>query len=793
MNRDKLFQGKTLAGLLIAVTLFSSGCLESGSGSSSQNASNNVVDLGFLGLQSAIASTSGVTLTWIQATSSATVGYQVFQVLPSLALVPLSTIPDSTQTSFVDTTAAGATRSYIVRAFDASGRTDGNSVIKTAVSYAGITSATATGSTTIHLAFPATGISTLGGRIYMTRKGQTTMLSLISNTATSYDVTGLRSGTNYTFSVKAVLSYSQEDGNTKTITAYTNSLALSGYRNVQSVYSVGTSASNPTNSVTLTFTNYWNLSFTPTYYVMRTTSPSSMDLTTPNTVACSSSTTGTCFVNCAAGSSTGNPYICVDNNVAGPPTVYKYFFVVQLNDGNANYFEEIPTGLTEDNYLVTVPIPPANMALVQRDAYNYYNCLRSGFSNVGSSAIDPLNHNRCAVSGYGATPYNTGGNAPALNLPSNYFDLGYSFFIDRFEAGCNWSKSASGGFCGASASAGDCVGSGPPNNSFGINNNVYYDPSGGKCYVKASGSWVEAQSATADKLSLLYTNEKLNFAPPLVWVDQAQANNICASVSVAGYGSKRLARQREMIAGGSWTSWQTNTVLEATQAGSNPASPLFQCNSSTHNGVSLGPISSYGQIGYYLAGITGGNVQSFTIGSANTSSCASQFGVQDIVGNVEEWTSDQISCDSTTNRCVGLTSSLDQGNRDILSLVFQNGTAGAGPFVDYTFTKNAGTSSPCVEDGGQDATFNYQLGLNIRNSNLVDSTGTGSMGMYQCTIPPDKFSLSIVPASGTTIRGLRAGGRWDDQGDAGVFRANFNALTTDRDVGAGFRCVLPAQ
>jgi hypothetical protein len=47
-------------------------------------------------------------------------------------------------------------------------------------------------------------------------------------------------------------------------------------------------------------------------------------------------------------------------------------------------------------------------------------------------------------------------------------------------------------------------------------------------------------------------------------------------------------------------------------------------------------------------------------GSTETSKCTSRFGVQDMVGNLAEWSSDQITC-STDNSCTGTSSTFDIG------------------------------------------------------------------------------------------------------------------------------------
>jgi hypothetical protein len=125
----------------------------------------------------------------------------------------------NTYNALVENLAAGKDYFFNVRALDLNSLTDGNTLQKSAFTYAGIKSAASTSSATAIVEFPAAeSAAELRVYCYKTSDGPSTspITTLNTNlgTTTSTIITGLSSGTNYTCFVKAVSAFTTlEDSN----------------------------------------------------------------------------------------------------------------------------------------------------------------------------------------------------------------------------------------------------------------------------------------------------------------------------------------------------------------------------------------------------------------------------------------------------------------------------------------------------------------------------------------------------------------------------------------------------
>jgi hypothetical protein len=124
--------------------------------------------------------------------------------------------------------------------------------------------------------------------------------------------------------------------------------------------------------------------------VLRVQSGGTVDFAT--STACTNTTTNTCIVNCTTAGGT-QIQKCTDTDVATSPAKYDYLLVAMASPAVA---ESIATASLAKQR-ITVPIPPDNMILVNRESVNYEMC-----SNLGQTP-DHNNKNRCVYTGYGAT------------------------------------------------------------------------------------------------------------------------------------------------------------------------------------------------------------------------------------------------------------------------------------------------------------------------------------------------------------------------------------------------------
>ena len=803
--------------LLIAVafigTVSLSGCLNGGdSGSTSSPASSTPTtspttkEFGFSGVSSvtALGSTS-LRIQWSLATDTSVTGYRIYEMGTDGTLTAIANVSSSTTSYNHSSLTAGTFHNYVVRAFDAT-LNDGNSNFKGNYTHSGATSVSITGTTTATINFAAAGSFADSVNVYGTSRGVTTLLGSATNSATSFSATGLKSGTTYTFSTKVVAAGIEYD-NSVSQSAQTTSQTSTKYKGVMLVQAYGDAPGAPTGTpqsrkTVITWNAFTGAVSSTAYSLVRTGQGAVLDSTT--TTACTSSLTTSCRVCTASGT---GPKTCSDTNVAASPQAYDYTVVLIPTTG---WPEEMP--VSDSAYRVTVQIPPDNMVLVHRDAANYEMCQLMGLSS------DALNHQRCVYTGIGALPYSTGPTASPLNLTSGYYDFGYNLFVDRWVAACNWTRSqANGGtgMCGASNTAGDCFGTATPTSTIGTQGNVYYDTDGGTCYYRQSGGWVDLNnsSLSSAERALAYTVDPASnggFKPPMVNINQSNSMSTCQAVTDGYYGSKRLLRNREYRAMAAWRTLTgepdmsgvsdplTDTQISSYEStsGATTHTTLNYCNANTHSGITATTFT-----GTELARVAAGGPDSFNIGSVGTKNCVSRYGVQDHVGNVWQWVSDQMTCSTASHTCTGIQSVVDTSNGysssfDMNNFLF-NGIQGPGATTggqvaaNYTFdwTISNGVVGGTGQGQGFGAGyFNFPLALP-----MVGNDGGNAKQISTMTAKFHGDYISIYTDNGNTSRGLVAGGTWGNGGTVGRWTSNWYYSPTATSNGIGFRCALPAE
>ena len=360
------------------------------------------------------------------------------------------------------------------------------------------------------------------------------------------------------------------------------------------------------------------------------------------TDGCLPDTVGSCVVTCDSGwgfrkgsASYAAPLDCTDIQVAYPN---KYDYVISLvRNGMVEEYPQDPT-TGDKNFRTMVAVPPPNMVLVHRESVNYEMC------RVLGKTPDPANLNRCVYSRSGAIPFNVrDGETPLDQLAQEYsaaggfFDMGYSFFIDRWEEGCAYSpnagivtNAAQGSLATLSAEAFPDVlaspsttpllvqatsstplyGFGPPPSSGVLAGQVYYRIGTHQCLtlknVSGTPTWVKLDSASlnssteAGRLEIRrmisnaphrpatlpggsLSKDKQWMKPPISGVKRDAAQRACQSIADPVYGQARLPRRRE---------FNVASVMAWMQDGGEPGSRSINERAQLQSGADLNSAST---------------------------------------------------------------------------------------------------------------------------------------------------------------------------------------------------------
>jgi hypothetical protein len=488
-----------------------------------------------------------------------------------------------------------------------------------------------------------------------------------------------------------------------------------------------------------------------------------------------------------------------------------YYYVVRPVDSLRLFATYTPEVFSE----VRVLAPPANYSFVHRWMVNQEICNGMKITTATTpSFIDQAQNFRCQYKGPGESP-------------AGYYDYGKDLLVDTNETGCAYGPAPK-----CSVSTG-CVGINAPSSSLNVvDGDLYYNRTSGMCYRYDSG-WVPVEG-TATMADTKATNSALN--PPLVNITQAQASAVCSTrpvTTVAGVtlGATTLPSKRDYngyashpigMEAGDITVLETGGSLDI----------YSRCNGSLASGLttaftdSVIPSTSFS---YAITGTDSSGIRSIYTGSIpwginkGSQACVSRFGVQDVYGNVAEWTTDKMTCAAGNFVCTsaGTGSSFSAYDFD------PDGTTTAyyafdyltGPYNDYNGDNLAnitGVGLPAVFDrfldnwtlsnGNYSATkFSYPVGLPI-SGNLENAFSNPSStalpwaldigptsGIVQEDLHEDGMIINglTVNAATTTKSGAFAvGGSYLSGQRSGRFTAELIQQDISRkDV--GMRCIVP--
>jgi fibronectin type 3 domain-containing protein len=527
-----------------------------------------------------------------------------------------------------------------------------------------------------------------------------------------------------------------DDTQSATLTSAYQYLVLShqGWSDVVGIGAItpvaGSALSSASAYVTLTW-NAFNIAggIISSYNIYRATSSGGQNYTSPLATG----------ITTAAASYT-------DNSVVAGTT---YYYVVRA------VVSAVPLPTAQTYAEIKVIAPPDNMVLVHRWIANQEMCATL------QRTADPNNNYRCAYTGPGS-----GG---------VYWDLGQSLFIDAYEMGCNFTPSR----LGASA----------PGGGIGAIGDVYYDRSAASCYLKTAGATWRDQSditLTVAQRGTLSSNQP--GLPPLVNLTQAQANDTCSYSSVAGFaGTKRLLSHKEQLIMAAWAPTMPDATVTTIEAGTNLPVNGY-CNTAFAAGLTYDNGDTPADLETLPSTNTFG-VKSTRTGGTSTANCISRYGARDFVGNVWEWSTDQLaSCTAgPTYTCTGSTSNVDTNNNDWATINFDGTVApGAADVTAVSFAAQSFSAS----------NFLVPLGLpmvtTVASSFDAMQIG-GASGKFNSTkFHGNYFWVYFNNANGAPrARAAVAGGSADYGG--GRYDLFLGNSPVDTFPNVGMRCMLPAD
>lgn len=814
-----------LVSLLLLTSCFDAVDSSSKDYTSSQNdLLSEITPADFAGAVSAKNKITGIEISWAAATKEV-LSYKVYRVQgKNLSL--LANLPAST-TSFIDGNAWwGSIYSYTVRAVDLYGVEEKNTKQVSSISWPGIAAITATSRSSIlvHMVSATAVVDEVRVYAQPANGGEKKLLATGTGSDLDIPVTSLRPGFKYKITAQAyVNSLKKEDQNDVEFIVKTNTFGYHAdgadgakWANVVNIRAFGESPGttphplNPDKSpkdrlVEIAFQSFLGMSPQTKYVVIRAIEGNSID--TSATKSCTETDTDSCKVCDLVGQGTLS---CIDRFTAPSPARYRYTMALVHEQDSETWVEPIPENDVK-NFSVLVPIPPANMVLVQRDAANYEMC------QLMNKASDPQNFNRCVYNGTGARPYSTGHNKPALNLPLGFYDFGYNLFVDRYVMACNWTSQAQGGMCGPGGTPGDCIATRVNNATMdpniGVDGNVLWilanDCAGGtdlacrrsECFIKREGAWSSAaglQSFTnaAANMAKLATNDpgaNGGLRPPMAHASArpTTSNLMCNSFSDPNYGMKRIPRRREHVVMTAWSVipgepyYQNYTDTNSITVGVlHDAASGYRCLRSNQNAeVEASSIHQLTSPGNAMAALNLAGQRFGTgdfIGSSLSSDCQSRYGMHYGDYYAPKPISDSYMFEtSPVKRFVGLASPLDNGNIDFLIDI--NGLS-SGYIINMS---NVATDAldfyTQLRSTGAHTYVNTALGLPVF---LTSSPDYLAKLLMPTTVIGGQITYTNHTTGAAGVRQLSSSLRFSMYGHRSWNTGSYNDQT---------RCVLPAE
>ncbi len=449
-----------------------------------------------------------------------------------------------------------------------------------------------------------------------------------------------------------------------------------------------------------------------------------------------------------------------------PGTTYYYQVIASIN-GDPMAFANTPINNTLK--ILKVILPTQNMAYIPRWLLNKDTC------HEMQRTSDPLTHYQCAYDG--------------ISSQNGFMNFPYDIIMDRFESGCKWSLASCDG-------TNDCIGTGTPSATVTANNGaIYYDRIAAKCYVNTSATsgttWLDVGNVglnTTLRNNAVSSQAKL---PPANFVTQTTAQAICQSKSIqidsTNY-SKRLLRRAEFMLASKWPEQRSSIgTLESGTLDQHSA-----CNSNSRGfGLTTWSLND----NRYPGGNTSDSYAVITGSSGNysTSQCLSKYGIQDLIGNVWEWNTDQVQNISVASVFQYGTSDPAQITGIVLDPTNQNLFLknGDGTYVQFSPTDIAPSTTTTMTSANY---LNLTLGMPLNcnggtcasqtDDNTIFSAKSIGADINNYPTNGDKFTYNIFGKIGGY-----SGGSWQNTTESGRFNYSLTTFTTGSKQ-VGFRCIV---
>lgn len=327
----------------------------------------------------------------------------------------------------------------------------------------------------------------------------------------------------------------------------------------------------------------------------------------------------------------------------------------------------------------------------------------------------------------------------------------------------------------------------------------------GQCWYKYgvnNNEWRTLNDAATTDAHLAAATTSEAHAAPLSHISQPRGELVCSQQTLdlslittypdnianpnTASTPKRLLRQKEWRAAAAWGPGLTSVEINTLENGG----AVGRCNTANDRNGAMTIGERELSLGFDTHGA------SFETGSKiATIDCQSRYGIQDMVGNLWEWTSDQLSCPSNIgDSCVGQASSVDAENSDMDGVIFDGqNIAGHGPgdrnyLSDDTFALNNWEINGIPRNGT--TYFNPVLGFPLMatdNGGSVSISSLSAVDFFQ----NDRFYFS--PTSANLLRGLLLGGVWNSGPSAGRWASFWDASVNQTSSALGARCALPVR
>jgi len=261
------------------------------------------------------------------------------------------------------------------------------------------------------------------------------------------------------------------------------------------------------------------------------------------------------------------------------------------------------------------------------------------------------------------------------------------------------------------------------------------------------------------------------------------------------FGPKRLLRRREFVAASAWAhlTGEPGSIADATvttmEAGT-------ACNANSANGVTVGTFGSAATPSALSRDSSTSGPASFTVGSEQTRACVSRYGAQDLVGNVEEWTSDRVNCNDTScagTAGLGLDSGSNSGGYDLSEFRFDGSQGPGGSNTAYSWT--LASKSYCASYLSRPLALPWVNGDVVSTVQQAFNLVTGAPPLLTSDqLHADTVSMNPDTLSAGVTRGVLNGGSYTSGDGAGRFYLNLNATSdTSTSSKIGFRCAIQAE